>query len=127
MTMRNASMHAKTPTRSKTLRRLSVGALALSLLGGVASVEAQAASAASRPPARCTENGPNFWAWIDVNGANLRKGPSTSYASRGSLYENDRLNITCTRGGWYYGKILSSRTGLKGWGWVRHDMVLNHH
>ncbi|MFF9786294.1 SH3 domain-containing protein [Streptomyces nigrescens] len=90
-------------------------------------VSAPAANASTaRPPAKCTENPPNFWGWIDTDGVNLRTGPSTHYASRGHLYEGDRLTITCTRGGWYYGHIAHARNGLKGWGWVRHDMILNN-
>ncbi|BDH10498.1 SH3 domain-containing protein [Streptomyces hygroscopicus] len=109
-----------------TARRIATASLSLALLTGAAAAMAPTASAASRPPAKCSYNFPDFWGWVDTNGTNVRTGPSTSYSSRGQLYVDDRMTIRCGRGDWYYGTIVSAKNGLRGSGWVRHDMILNN-
>ncbi|WP_274036300.1 SH3 domain-containing protein [Streptomyces sp. MMBL 11-1] len=61
------------------------------------------------------------------NGINYRTGPSTSYVSKGFLYDGDDLRVYCGKGNWYYTKLIHrSKSGMKKgtYGWVRSDMLL---
>ncbi|MFE1190086.1 hypothetical protein [[Kitasatospora] papulosa] len=75
----------------KHARRLATVALSVSLLAGTAAVLAPTASAASA--STCTYNVADHDARVDGNGVNYRTGPSTGYASKGFLYDNDRLRV----------------------------------
>ncbi|WP_329143048.1 SH3 domain-containing protein [Streptomyces sp. NBC_01456] len=108
-------------------RAAATGAIAFTLLGGAASIQAPAANAASRPSASAACDKTSFWAWIDASAANFRTGPSTHSTSLGLLHDGDRVQVTCaTTSNWYYGKALSGAHRGQ-WGWVHHSVVLNHH
>ncbi|MGW7641712.1 SH3 domain-containing protein [Streptomyces decoyicus] len=124
LTHDHGSASAKSSRRVKTGRRLTTAALTVSLLAGAAAISAPEASAAPRAQSTCHKQ--NFYNWIETNGARLRTGPSSSYKSRGLLYNGDRMKFSRSCGRWLYGKVLSSTTGLKGYGWVRDDMLYNH-
>ncbi|WP_433855223.1 SH3 domain-containing protein [Streptomyces kronopolitis] len=107
-------------------RAAATGAIALTLLGGAAAIQAPAANAASRPSAAACQK-TSFWAWIDASAANFRTGPYTHSTSLGLLHYGDRVQVTCaTDSNWYYGKALSGAHRGQ-WGWVHHSVVLNHH
>ncbi|AWN31793.1 hypothetical protein DKG71_00480 [Streptomyces sp. NEAU-S7GS2] len=112
----------------KALRRVTTAALAVSLLSGAVAMSApaaSAASAASRLPSKCTAK-EDFYNWVDTDFARLRTGPSTSYTVRGLMREGDRMKFSCSNGRWLYGKVLHSKSGIKGYGWIREDMLLNY-
>lgn len=105
------------------LRRFSTVALSVSLLAGGAAVLAPTASAASD----CASY--DQGAEADGNGINFRTGPSTSYASKGRLYNADQLGLYCKSGSWYKAKLIKrSKGGLPAgtYGWIRQDMLKFH-
>ncbi|MEE1736449.1 SH3 domain-containing protein [Streptomyces sp. BE147] len=104
--------------------RLAASAmLALSVTAGLAVTAAPAAHAVGES-SKCTVNWSNASGTVKKNAWNMRTGPSTGYASRGYLYNGDRLNILCSRGDWDYTALSArSKSGMaKGTrGWVRSD------
>ncbi|MFC8125421.1 SH3 domain-containing protein [Streptomyces sp. NPDC057302] len=91
--------------------------LALSVTAGLAVTTAPAAHAVGEH-SKCTVNWSNASGKVKKNVWNLRSGPSSGYASRGYLYNGDRLNILCSRGKWDY-TSLSAKSNTRGW--VRSD------
>lgn len=99
---------------------LSAAAAAFAL-SAVAAPPASAATSAS-----CTYNITDHDAQVDGNGVNYRTGPSTSYSSKGFLYDGDDLRVYCGKGSWYYAKLTHrSKSGLAAgtYGWIRKDML----
>ncbi|MFF8932356.1 hypothetical protein ACF1AO_34395 [Streptomyces longwoodensis] len=97
-----------------------------------AALAACALSAGAAPPASaatsasCTYNIADHDARVDGNGVNYRTGPSTSYVSKGFLYDGDSLRVYCGKGTWYYTKLTHrSMSGLPSgtYGWIRKDML----
>ncbi|OEV09297.1 SH3 domain-containing protein [Streptomyces nanshensis] len=114
-------------------QRLAIAAAVPALLGGAIAV-APSAAAEEHSPVTVkrildTESchGKNKNMDISKNNVQLRKGPDTSYASKGSLRKGTNFRYYCTyRPGtlmaWYYGKVTSGyHSGTKGW--VREDMA----
>ncbi|MFJ8752082.1 SH3 domain-containing protein [Streptomyces sp. NPDC102441] len=97
-------------------RLAASAALALSVTAGVAVTTAPAASAAQMPcKARV------YYEVYQANGVNFRTGPSTGYASKGSLYKHDWGKKIATKSGWIKLQLgQKSRSGLaKGsTGWI---------
>ncbi|MFE7440102.1 hypothetical protein ACFU7X_06535 [Streptomyces chartreusis] len=53
-------------------------------------------------------------------------GPGTNYATKGQLYNGDRLRVYCGKSNWFYTKLTArSKSGMaKGTaGWVRGDLI----
>ncbi|KOU50130.1 hypothetical protein [Streptomyces sp. WM6378] len=107
-----------------TLKRFTTVALTVSLLAGGAAVLAPAASAAGGDCSSYDQG-----AEVAGNGINFRTGPSTSYASKGLVYDKDQLGLYCKSGAWYKAKLITrSKGGLKAGttGWIREDMINFH-
>lgn len=107
-----------------TLKNFATVALSVSLLTGGAAVLAPAASAAGSDCSTYDQG-----AEVDGNGINFRSGPSTSYASKGLVYNKDQLALYCKSGSWYKAKLAKrSKGGLKAGtaGWIRQDMIKFH-
>ncbi|MET8605564.1 SH3 domain-containing protein [Streptomyces rubiginosohelvolus] len=123
MNVQSISERTAIPVNLKT--RAAAVVLSTSLLAGGAAALAPTASAAGS--ASCSYNIADHNAVADGNGINYRTGPSTSYASKGFLYDGDDLRVYCGKGTWYYTKLIHrSKSGMaKGtYGWVRSDMLL---
>ncbi|WP_328373199.1 hypothetical protein OG800_49860 (plasmid) [Streptomyces sp. NBC_00445] len=110
----------------RTTARLAASmALTLSMTAGLAAVTAPTASAASEPRA-CTLRFSDHAGKIIADAFNFRRGPGTSYSSRGYLYKSDKIRLKCARGHWYYGTLTArSKSGLakNTSGWL-HDKFL---
>ncbi|MFG2210564.1 hypothetical protein [Streptomyces sp. NPDC048638] len=105
------------------LKRFATVALSVSLLAGGAAALAPTASAASD----CSTYDQS--AEVDGNGINFRTGPSTSYKSKGLVYDKDQLGLYCKSGSWYKAKLKKrSKGGLPAgtYGWIRQDMIKFH-
>ncbi|WP_070018719.1 SH3 domain-containing protein [Streptomyces nanshensis] len=124
---------------TRLTHRLGTTVAASALLVGGAAAAAPAASAAPAPAklvaseaaspsadfAKNCRNDKNHTERITSSGVNLRKGPSTGYASKGQLSKNAKFRIYGSCGSyldpgpdkiWYYGKVLTGKNhGLKGW------------
>ncbi|MFJ2217841.1 hypothetical protein ACIQVO_36510 [Streptomyces sp. NPDC101062] len=104
------------------LKRFATVALSVSLFAGGAAVLAPAASAASSDCSTYDQG-------AEVDGFNFRTGPSTSYASKGLVYDKDQLGLYCKSGSWYKAKLTKrSKGGLQAgtYGWIRQDMIKFH-
>ncbi|MFD4529924.1 SH3 domain-containing protein [Streptomyces sp. NPDC058470] len=106
------------------LKRFATVALSVSLLAGGAAALAPTASAASSDCSTYDQS-----AEVDGNGINFRSGPSTSYKSKGLVYNADQLALYCKSGSWYKAKLKKrSKGGLPAgtYGWIRQDMIKFH-
>ncbi|MFC0600096.1 SH3 domain-containing protein [Streptomyces palmae] len=113
--------------------KLSMAAMLAALsLGGTLALAPNASAAGSVGSSACRFDSPDVNFSIDSPRAQLRKGPSTHYRSRGTLLKGETFRYFCRtrpRGGfdksWSYGKVLQRtktgiRAGTRGWVYSGH-------